>query len=783
VGAYYHDLGKSLSPKYFIENLEAGETSPHDQLPPEVSCDAIFAHVTEGIVTARKAGLHERIVDFMHMHHGNGVLEYFWAKCREQSNPRGLTIEDFRYPGHPPQSRETALLAICDAVEAASRTLTKPDAAAIDSLVQRIVYGKLHLGQLDESGLSMGDLRRISDSLRETIRHANHGRIEYPWQKAEQDASAAGMAYTTTAPRLDSLDRKPARETPRAAPTGDAPGPGSSDAALAATADVKQSDTHGAPAASDPARVRAGTARNAQSGDRAALHEVAQADRWWDEAGEARAERADRVAPAPGSRESPTTLTGRAPGPSPTSGDANVARPVDRSAPVAAPAPGREAASTLRGRAPAPSTAAGDASVARPVDRSAPITEPPGRDAAVAASTSREAPRAADHRHHPRPATAPPHGYEPPRASDPARAADPARTADPARAAGPPTPVDLGAITNPAARRAPGPLAAPSDPTQMAAALASLVSRVAGAPFGKPSDDALAAGTASETGRPPSDVHAAGTQPMLPVAPPARPLRGTDADPATTLRTLAASAPGERPSDAAVTQPVLPLAALPVQRALESASGHPPPAVAGKRASTAPPRAGGLAGDVRAGHGQTLRGPGDAAGTVRRPPTDPVAAAALGTLNEDARVTVPRPATAPPHGPRAADFDAGVTEPSMPVLAVGDEIRVDVPLTARIDAVLEGDEWGKETPIVAPTKGELRALLGRPDPTRQQPIAEVERLQRRAAELADPPRRSPHPTAEVDPEDIEAAIELAPPARRPHPNAIVTIKPRSRKPE
>jgi cyclic-di-AMP phosphodiesterase PgpH len=209
VGAYYHDLGKSLRPKYFIENLEPGETSPHDQLPPEVSCDAIFAHVTEGIAAARRAGLHERIIDFMHMHHGDGVLEYFWGKCREQGNPRGLAVERFRYPGHPPQSRETAILAICDAVEAASRTLKKPEPAAIDSLVQRIVYGKLHLGQLDESGLSMGDLRRIADSLRETIRHANHGRIEYPWQKAQQDASASEQARTPTGtePRLDSLDR------------------------------------------------------------------------------------------------------------------------------------------------------------------------------------------------------------------------------------------------------------------------------------------------------------------------------------------------------------------------------------------------------------------------------------------------------------------------------------------------------------------------------------------------------------------------------------------------
>ncbi|MEO6775799.1 MAG: HDIG domain-containing metalloprotein [Kofleriaceae bacterium] len=213
VGAYYHDLGKSLAPKYFIENLEPGETSPHDKLPPEASCDAIFKHVTDGIIAARRARLHERVIDFMHMHHGNGVLEYFWAKCQDQGNPQHLTIESFRYPGVPPQSRETAILAICDAVEAASRTLKKVEPAAIDSLVQRIVYGKLHLGQLDDSGLSMSDLRKIADSLRETIRHANHGRIEYPWQRQEaqlaaQSASAVVPAVMTTAPRLDSLDRE-----------------------------------------------------------------------------------------------------------------------------------------------------------------------------------------------------------------------------------------------------------------------------------------------------------------------------------------------------------------------------------------------------------------------------------------------------------------------------------------------------------------------------------------------------------------------------------------------
>jgi putative nucleotidyltransferase with HDIG domain len=201
VGAYYHDLGKSLQPKYFIENLSGGEASPHDALPPPVSCDAIFAHVTEGVRVARRHGLHERVIDFMHMHHGDGLLEYFWVKCQEQGNPNHLVEADFRYPGIKPDSRETAILAICDAVEAASRTLRSPDAAAIEGLVQRIVYGKLHLGQLDDSGLTVADLRVISSSLMETIKHAHHGRIEYPWQRAARARAEEASLTPTARPR------------------------------------------------------------------------------------------------------------------------------------------------------------------------------------------------------------------------------------------------------------------------------------------------------------------------------------------------------------------------------------------------------------------------------------------------------------------------------------------------------------------------------------------------------------------------------------------------------
>jgi cyclic-di-AMP phosphodiesterase PgpH len=191
VGAYYHDLGKSLQPQYYIENLAGGETSPHDELPPETSADAIFAHVTEGVRLAREHGLPTAVTDFMHMHHGDGVLEYFWQKCLEQGNPNGLTAEAFRYPGVKPQTRETAILAICDAVEAASRTIARNDTRAVQQLVQRIVYGKLHLGQLDEAGISVTELMKVANSLVDTVTHANHGRIEYPWQREERRLAAA----------------------------------------------------------------------------------------------------------------------------------------------------------------------------------------------------------------------------------------------------------------------------------------------------------------------------------------------------------------------------------------------------------------------------------------------------------------------------------------------------------------------------------------------------------------------------------------------------------------
>jgi putative nucleotidyltransferase with HDIG domain len=222
VGAYFHDLGKSSAPQYYIENLHAGEPSPHDSLDPDVSADAIFAHCTEGVRLGRGAGIPEPVLDFMHMHHGNGLLEYFWHKNEQLGNPKRLSEKAFRYPGLPPQTKETGILAICDAVEAASRTLKSPSERDLTSLVQRIVFGKLRLGQLDQSGLTSSDLKALCNSLVDTLKSSFHVRIEYPWQKEERAAQKAADGQPATAAAAPASEA-PAPPSEAAAPPSEAP--------------------------------------------------------------------------------------------------------------------------------------------------------------------------------------------------------------------------------------------------------------------------------------------------------------------------------------------------------------------------------------------------------------------------------------------------------------------------------------------------------------------------------------------------------------------------------
>lgn len=191
VGAYYHDLGKTIQPKYYIENLAAGEPSPHADLEPDVSADAIMAHVVEGVRILREGGIPEPVVEFAYTHHGTSVIEYFWHKCLEAGNPKGLSDNAFRYPGMRPRTRETAILMLIDAIEAAARSVEDPTREKFEGVVQRVTNVKLRQGQLDESGLSIEDLRVLQSTLIDTLCNAYHNRIKYPWQDKQDEGEPA----------------------------------------------------------------------------------------------------------------------------------------------------------------------------------------------------------------------------------------------------------------------------------------------------------------------------------------------------------------------------------------------------------------------------------------------------------------------------------------------------------------------------------------------------------------------------------------------------------------
>lgn len=233
VGAYYHDLGKTVQPTYFIENLPPGEPSPHEELEPDVSADAIMAHVVLGTKILRDGNIPEPVVEFAYTHHGTQLVEFFWHKCLEQGNPKGLTQEHFRYPGMKPQTKETAILMLVDSIEAASRTIWPPEQKKFEEMIQRVIFHKLSAGQLDESGLTIEDLHTITSRMSATLVNMYHGRIKYPWQR---EAEARAPANAANAPKTDAKAEEEAQDkaepaTPDARPSeepeGEEPAPSS----------------------------------------------------------------------------------------------------------------------------------------------------------------------------------------------------------------------------------------------------------------------------------------------------------------------------------------------------------------------------------------------------------------------------------------------------------------------------------------------------------------------------------------------------------------------------
>jgi hypothetical protein len=181
VCAYYHDIGKTKMPDYFIENQPRG-ANRHDKLEPSMSALIIASHVKEGIELARRQRLPEPIVAGIREHHGTKLIRYFFQKALSRVEAGALPVSetDYRYPGPKPSSRVCGILMIADAVEAASRTISEPTPAKISAMVKAIGSDCLRDGQFDECDLTVRDLNSIQEALIRTVTTMHHHRIDYP---------------------------------------------------------------------------------------------------------------------------------------------------------------------------------------------------------------------------------------------------------------------------------------------------------------------------------------------------------------------------------------------------------------------------------------------------------------------------------------------------------------------------------------------------------------------------------------------------------------------------
>ncbi len=184
VGAYYHDIGKTLRPHFFIEN-QMGMQNPHDSLTPELSRDIIISHVSEGVKLLERHKIPKELVDIAAQHHGTTLLKYFYYKAVQQ-NENEYTEEMFRYPGPKASSKEAAIVGIADSVEAAVRSLNEPTPERIEQLVAGIIKDRLQDGQFSNCDLTFRDLELIKKTLCETLNGIFHSRIQYPEMKKEQ---------------------------------------------------------------------------------------------------------------------------------------------------------------------------------------------------------------------------------------------------------------------------------------------------------------------------------------------------------------------------------------------------------------------------------------------------------------------------------------------------------------------------------------------------------------------------------------------------------------------
>lgn len=200
VASYFHDIGKALKPQYFVENQQGG-VNKHVGLDPYASAQIIISHVVDGGRMAKEHGLPQPIVDNIYMHHGTGILQYFYAEAAAKAeDPSTVDPEAFRYPGPRPNTREAGVIMLADKVEAATRTLRVPDEQNIRAMIVRIVNSVIADGQFVDCPLTFREIHVLAETFTTVLVGIYHQRVEYP-QTADLSRAPGGSKLPPPPPR------------------------------------------------------------------------------------------------------------------------------------------------------------------------------------------------------------------------------------------------------------------------------------------------------------------------------------------------------------------------------------------------------------------------------------------------------------------------------------------------------------------------------------------------------------------------------------------------------
>lgn len=181
VGAYYHDIGKTISPQTFVEN-QINDDNIHERISPEESVALILKHIDEGINLAKENKLPQEIIDFIPMHHGTMILTYFYEKAKKLYGKEKVDVKDYRYKGPKPNTKETAILMLADGCESAVRSMKDLDKGKVENLIDSLIEARIEDDQLNESPLTFSDITKIKESFKNVLIGQHHRRIRYPKQ-------------------------------------------------------------------------------------------------------------------------------------------------------------------------------------------------------------------------------------------------------------------------------------------------------------------------------------------------------------------------------------------------------------------------------------------------------------------------------------------------------------------------------------------------------------------------------------------------------------------------